>query len=126
MTITFKSQAAADLVMLNASAEALLGMIGKTAAEPGILEPRDMSEALATLKAASQDPDTGGEPAEARPPRESPEAPPADAGRDAVEDPVAREPAFADEPVTLRQRAWPLIRMIERAMAENRPIVWGV
>jgi hypothetical protein len=120
MPVTFKSQAAADLVMLNASAEALLGMIGKTASEPGILEPKDMAAALATLQAASHDAETGSEPAE-------PRALPVDklAGEQ-DDEPVARETAFADEPVTLRQRAWPLIRMIERAMAENRPIVWGV
>ena len=113
MPITFKSQAAGDLVMLQASAEAVLSLLGKTAQEPGILEPKDMPAALAVLKGLPADelepaPDTA-----------------AGAPDDATE-PLAQDPAFADEPVTLRQRAWPLVRMIERALAENKPIVWGV
>mgnify|MGYP006193934403 CR=1 FL=1 len=55
MPITFKSQAAGDLVMLQASAEAVLSLLGKTAQEPGILEPKDMPAALAVLKGLPAD-----------------------------------------------------------------------
>ena len=30
------------------------------------------------------------------------------------------------EGVTLRQRAWPLVEMMKRSMAEKADIVWGV
>ena len=33
---------------------------------------------------------------------------------------------FQDEPVSLRQRAAPLVRLIEQAQAGGQPIVWGV
>ena len=117
MPITFKSQAAGDLVMLQASAEAVLSLLGKTAQEPGILEPKDMPAALAVLKGLPSDE-----------PEPMPEAS-ADASDDTSDEggaSPATDPAFVDEPVTLRQRAWPLVRMIERALAENKPIVWGV
>jgi hypothetical protein len=31
-----------------------------------------------------------------------------------------------DDPVTLRQRAWPLIEMMKRTQAAGEAIVWGV
>lgn len=117
MPVTFKSQATGNLVMLAAHAEALLRLLGKTAAEPGILEVADMAGALVTLRAL--DPD-------------QPPEPPAQEGDDAT--PVANaghpedKPAvgFQDEPVSLRQRAAPFIRLIEQAQAGGKPIVWGV
>lgn len=106
MTIQFKSQATGDLLMLQASAEALLQVIGKTAAAPGVLTPADMPGALRLLKALpAQDP---------VPPIEG------SAEREGIQLP------FPDEIVSLRQRSWPLIRMIEQALAEDKPIVWGV
>ena len=113
MPITFKSQATGDLLMLQASAEALLSLLDKNASEPGILEPKDMPAALAVLK---------GLPADEPEPAQEATADTADEGGASP----ATDPAFADEPVTLRQRAWPLVRMIERALADNKPIVWGV
>ena len=104
MLITFKSQAAADLIMLNDSAEALLHLLGKTTAGPGILEPKDMPAALGTLRALTAD---GPEPI-------SPVAEDED------------EPKFVDEPVSMRQRVWPFIRMLEQAQRAGKPIVWGV
>lgn len=115
MPITFKSQATGDLLMLQASAEALLSLLGKDAAQPGILETKDMPAALALLQGLPADEP---EPADQR-------GSAADDAADASDALPADRP-FADEPVTLRQRAWPLVRMIERALAENKPIVWGV
>lgn len=115
MPITFKSQATGDLLMLQASAEALLSLLGKTATEPGILEPKDMPSALAVLKGLPVDqPETV----------DTARSLPDDAAGLSETTPADRP--FADEPVTLRQRASPLVRMIERALAENKPIVWGV
>lgn len=110
MSITFKSQATGDLFMLQVHAEAMLKLLGKTPGPQGILEVKDMPAALATLRALT---DEVPKPAAAE-------------NEESGEHVSLPEPAFADEPVSLRKRAWPLIQMIERAQAEDKPIVWGV
>lgn len=125
MPITFQSQATARLVMVQAHAEALLNLLGKTAAEPGIIEVHDMPRVLAVLRGLP----AGGPPACAHgdPAAEVPGA--ASAPQLPVPAPeadLAPVPAFADEPVSLRQRAAPFVRLVEQALAGNKPIVWGV
>lgn len=122
MPVTFKSQATGNLVMLSAHAEALLKLLGKTAAQPGILEVADMPHALSTFRAL--DPD------------QLPDSPASTDAAQAVEgthvaDAEKRQDdkppvGFQDEPVSLRQRAAPFIRLIEQAQAGGKPIVWGV
>lgn len=111
--ITFKSQATANLMMLSPHAEALVSRFGKTVSEPGILEVKDMSTALKALHDLE---DHEAALAAARQAGES---------VDEAED-EPRPVRFQDEPVSLKQRAAPLIRMIEQAQAEGKPIVWGV
>ena len=113
--ITFKSQATGDLVMLDKHAEALLKKLGKSATDAGILAVADMPHALEVLRAL-EDPRAAEDAARADMAAASP-----DDGDDGG--PVL---AFQDEPVSLRQRAAPLIRLIEQAQAEGKPIVWGV
>lgn len=103
MAIKFKSQATGDLVMVQATAQAVLALIGKSPDVAGILEPADMARALVALKGASN---------------EVPE--------DIADDEEHPEPVFSDEAVSLRKHAYPLVLMIERAMAAGKPIVWGV
>lgn len=107
MAIKFKSQATGDLVMVQATAQAVLALLGKSPDGPGILEPADMAKALAALRGASDEVQ-----------KQAPD------DQDANED--QPEPAFAEEPVSLRKHAYPLILMIERAQAAGKPIVWGV
>lgn len=104
MPVTFKSKAAADLVMVSAHAEALLKTLGKTAAQPGIIEPQDMPRALTVLQGL---PD---EPVRKR----------ADEEADQDDD----EPL--DDRVPPRTRAWPLVQMIQRSKDADVPVVWGV
>lgn len=120
MPVTFKSQATGNLVMIAAHAEALLKLLGKTATEPGILEVADMPRALVTLRALDPHelPD-----APTRAIDESATAADADADRRQEDKPPV---GFQDEPVSLRQRAAPFIRLIEQAQAGGKPIVWGV
>lgn len=115
MPITFKSQATGNLVMLQKDAEALLRLIGKDVTPKGILDLHEMPAALVVLGGLPKD--------EAAPRQALPQAPGA---AQAVGDDEPDTPVFADEPVSLRQRAWPLIQMIERAQAAGKPIVWGV
>lgn len=103
MAIKFKSQATGDLVMVQATAEAVLGLIGKSADAPGILEPADMPAALQALKNAPDENPSGQSP-----------------------DPDQPAPGFQDEVVSLRKHAYPLVLMIERALKAGKSIVWGV
>lgn len=125
MPVTFKSQATGNLVMLSAHAEALLKLLGKTAVEPGILEVADMSRALATFRALDPDQllDAAVAPASLASSQASDGTHAADAERCHEDKPPV---GFQDEPVSLRQRAAPFIRLIEQAQAGNKPIVWGV
>lgn len=87
-------------------------MLDKRFDAPGILEPQGMQMALDALRAL---------------PDESPASPASAGGVDDGE--PRQEPVsvgFQDEPVSLRKRAWPLIKMIEEALAADKPIVWGV
>lgn len=116
MTVKFQSQATADVVMVQKHAHAVLQLIGKSEDGPGILETHDMPSALAVLKGLPQEPE--------HPRKPAPQA----AGADEDDDKMAEapEPAFIDEHISLRKRAWPLVNMIERAMQEGKPIVWNV
>ena len=106
MTVKLRSAATGDLVLLSATAKELLGLLGKQADRPGIIEPSDMSAALATLQALK--------------------APAKDHVASAAPSDDDKPVAFSDESVSQHQRAWPLIQMIEKAQAADKPIVWGV
>ena len=98
MLYKFKSQATADLVMLQPNAEELLRIIGATQA----------GAAIAALKAEIQR-------REAQ--REAP--PPADT-EDGPGD------AAKDEAVSLRHRAAPFMDMLAQSSAAGKDVVWGV
>jgi Domain of unknown function (DUF1840) len=99
----FRSKAAGDLIMLGATGDHLLRVIGKEPAPKGIIEPAAMPAAIAALEKAVADDEAVRAQAEAdgAPPR-----------REGV--------------VSLRQRAWPLVEMLRRAHAADKEIVWGV
>lgn len=101
----FRSQAAADLIMLNPTGDRLLALLGREPAPTGIIEVADMPAAIERLTRAVAD----DEARRARP-----------GGDDA--EPDDRHPVDA---VSLRQRAWPLIQMLRECQAADRPIVWG-
>jgi hypothetical protein len=114
MPITFKSKATGDLIMLTAHAGALLGRIGKSVTGAGILTVPEMPAALKVLKSLSDGSQEAAAGALA-------------ANDDPVEPVEPVEPVDPiDEPVSLRKRAVPLVRMIEEAHANGEPIVWGL
>lgn len=122
MSITFKSQATGDLFMVQAHAESLLKLLGKAPAAKGIIEPKDMPAALEILRALGDEvaEDEGASATDRA--RDEDEA----EDKDEREDGGQREPDFLGERVSLRLRAWPLIQMLEKAHAADKPIVWGV
>lgn len=119
MLYKFKSQATGDLIMLEPQARRLLGIIGKEPSARGIIEPAQMSAAIAALEHAvaqeeallqankTQVAHTAEHPGEAQLDSEA-------------------QQAAAEHRVSLRQRAAPLVAMLRRCQAEDKAMVWGV
>jgi cyclopropane-fatty-acyl-phospholipid synthase len=108
MLYKFKSQAAADLIMLQPNGQSILQIIGKdSSASQGIILPEQMPMAIAALEAAI-------------------------AAEDAVRKPAKTDAAESGknlprgDAITLRQRAVPFIDMLRRCEKAGKEIVWGV
>ncbi|HEY0972861.1 MAG TPA: DUF1840 domain-containing protein [Solimonas sp.] len=100
--IRFYSSAAADIPMLDDHARELLQLAGRLPDGPrGAIAPDEIAAALTTLRTAVA----------AAP------VPPVD---------EERERETGEIPVGLRQRAFPLITMLERAAARDKPVLWEV
>jgi Domain of unknown function (DUF1840) len=105
MLYKFKSQAGGDVIMLGPNGDQLLQLIGKDITPSGIVEVVQMPAAIAALEAAvAQD-----------------EAARAQRGAaDEAEDPTGAKG------ISLRQRVWPMVELMRRALAADKVIVWGV
>jgi len=103
MIYKFKSKAAGDVIMMGPTGDQVLRVIGKEPGPKGIIEPGQMSGAIAALERAVAEDDA--------------------ARKEARDD--AETPRNGDG-ISLRQRAWPLVEMMKRAQAANENIVWGV
>jgi thiamine pyrophosphate-dependent acetolactate synthase large subunit-like protein len=110
MLYKFKSKVTGDIIMLEPQGRQILTIWGRDAAsleQPGILLPADIPAALEALNAAvAQD-----------------EAKRTQAARAAQEEP---DNTAQPQGVSLRQRAVPLIDMLQRSLKEDKEIVWGV
>lgn len=116
MLYRFKSRATSDLVMLEADANIILGILGKEPAAKGIIPAQSLPQAMAALERAV-----------AVEPRSTVVTPEAD-----VDNPAAdcdadrlRDQDEADA-VSLKQRAWAMLNMMRRARDQDVDIVWGV
>lgn len=107
MIYKFHSQATGDVIMLGPHGDHFLSLLGREPAPKGILEVAHMPEALARMDAAL----AAAEAAASR--RET------DGEQDA-------DATGGVDPVTLRQRLFPMFEMIRTAHAAGKPIVWGV
>ena len=111
MTVRFRSKAGGDILMLDAHAHALHRLIGRAPSGQGILEPKDMAQALQALDAAFA----------------ADEAARAATGEDDtavdVDSPAADA---ARDPLPLKRRLWPMRELVRRSLADQVPIVWGV
>lgn len=111
MLYTFKSDAAADVLMFGDAAKKLVAILGKDAADPkGIVTVEQLPGAIARLRAAIE-----ADRAQQTPPSEEQEARDREAGQTGM--------AAA---VSLAQRAWPLLDMLEQSQRAGVPVVWGV
>ena len=113
MLLTFKSKAAADVYMYPEHARMLLELMGKEVDPPeaprGVITVEQLPQALAALKGAAA--------------RAAPEDEKTIHSFENLEnkptDPLAL-------PVSMAQRAWPLIDMLERAQTKGVVVTWGL
>lgn len=108
MLFKFKSKAAGDVIMLEASGRRILELIGKDPAPQGIIIPEQMPAALAALQKAIAE-----ETADLK------------AQGVAAPDEADIQHGKGDG-VSLKQRAKPFLDMLERCMKAKADIVWGV
>jgi len=101
--ITFSSKASADITMFADVATALLKHMGQSGVVPGAIVAADVPAALDRLRAAVAE--KGAEPS-------GPAS--ADRGREGEE----------RLPVTLRQRAFPLVTLLEHAAKAKADVMW--
>ena len=103
MIITFKSRATADTLMFGDVAKALLSLMGKPFEPRGIITLEQLPAAIAALRKAAEDSRAAQ--------RGQPEQDDAD-------------PARTPVPVSLAQRAVPLIEQFERSLRASQPVIW--
>ncbi|MET0542610.1 MAG: DUF1840 domain-containing protein [Variovorax sp.] len=107
MLYRFKSQATADVVMLEANARQLLDIIGKSAGPKGIITVDQIPAAVAALEAAVRNEGAN----------------PHNHDSHAVE---GHAEDAERQHVGLHQRASPLIHMLKDSQADGKDVVWGV
>jgi hypothetical protein len=101
----FKSKADGDLLMMDPVGDQILRIVGREPAAKGIIEVdalpqaiRALEEAIAAAELARRD------------------------ARRADDD----DDDSGAEAIGLAQRAWPMLEMMRRSLAERSDIVWGV
>jgi len=99
--ITFRSRAASAFIMHADTAQRLLELIGKPMAERGVITNEQLDVALARLLQAVEMEKAAGSPAE---------------GDDSA----------PSRPVSLGQRAFPLIEMLRAARKRGVDVTWGI
>ena len=102
MIVTFKSKAAADVIMFGDVAHELMKVMGKDPDAKGILTVEQLPDAIAALRAAAAHDKQAGR-----------------GGDDEDTPPMAQR-------VGIAQRAVPLLELMERSLKKNTPVVWGV
>lgn len=100
MLITFKSSASSDVTMFGEVAEIMMEILGMDPSVKGIVTVENLPAAIAKLKAAIS------------------------------ADIQARDQgtpnANGDDPVSIAQRALPLVELFEWSLKQEVPVVWGV
>lgn len=104
MIYKFKSQAAADVIMLQINAEQMLKIIGKEPAAQGIVTVEQIPAAIAALESAVAAHET------------------AQSNGDAATAPAE----VAGDGVMLRQRAAPFIELLRSSAEADKNVVWGI
>ncbi len=101
----FKSRADGDLIMLAPVGDQILRILGREPAPQGIIEVAALPQAIQALEQAIA----------------AAEMAKSDARRADADDDDRGANAIG-----LQQRAWPMLEMMRRSLAERAAIVWGV
>lgn len=113
--IQFTSKAGGAVALLDADGRHLLQALGKEAqAARGVITPEQLPVAIAALEAAAQAQQSAHQAAVL-----------------AAEERAGRGAASAEDerhgpPVSLAQRAYPLLQLLRAAHAAGEPVLWGV
>lgn len=108
--VVFRSKAAGEIFMFNETAHRLFVIMGRKDAPRGVITPEDLPAAIAALEAAIEAERARDEAAQA-------------AAEEAIR---AGEATSAARPVSLAQRAWPLLEMLRAASKKSVEVTWGI
>ncbi|MDX2464168.1 MAG: DUF1840 domain-containing protein [Porticoccus sp.] len=107
MLVTFHTSAAGDVVMFGDIAVQLLQLMGQSGKVPGVLQPEGLPQAIRLLKTAVEDHSFS------------------DTGVDLIHESENNDETEDDEPkVSLQNRAFPLIQLLEAAEREEVQVAW--
>lgn len=106
--VKFRSKASAEIVMLKSHAETLFKIMGIALEERGVITADQLDGTMANLSAAVLQEQMA---KQAEPPL--------------TEDEEAAQPKGMAAPVSLQQRSYPLLRMMQEARKANVDIHWG-
>ena len=136
MIYKFKSKATGDLIMLGPHGDQVLRLMGREPAAQGIIEPAALPAALAALQdavaaeGAARSGAAGGSATVTATATavggKADTAIASDAAADTDTDTDADADEDAPRGVALRQRVWPMVEMLRRALAADVAVVWGV
>jgi hypothetical protein len=104
MLYRFKSKAGGDVVLLETNGQEILRIIGKDTKVNGILTPEHFDAALQALDDAIHKQEAEGR------------------GIESTTERITQE----SRRIHLRQRAWPLIALIQSSARMNTPVVWEI
>lgn len=109
MLVKFNSSSAGEMVTMAPTARSLLQIIGKECTARGVITAEQLPDALLRLRKAVAE-----------------EKARLEVARSASDDEAAEEEKKAGKPpvVTLGQRAWPLIELLERTRNEDGFVLW--
>ena len=106
--VKFKSKAAGDIVMFKTNADQIFKIIGIDSSERGVIEPQDLAHAHAQLVAAINTERMA-----------------------KAENPIDEDELDEDEKIALKnyvsleQRSYTLLKMLEAAQKKNVDVHWG-
>lgn len=123
MLYEFKSKATGTVVMTVPIAERLLAIVGKAPGPKGIFTVDQMPSALSALQAAIDQEAADLAAASSASSASSASGDNGHTPRNASTEPVDPHHPV---PVSLRQRAWPLMDMLRTAHAKGKDVTWGV
>jgi len=109
--VVFRSKAAAEIFMFAETARRLLQIVGKADSERGVIRAAETADALSRLVAAVEQ-----EKAQLQQERE----------RQDLDERAGDAHGKRVSPITLGQRAFPLIEMLRAAQRKQVDVTWGV